>query len=116
MATITVHAQILDGNLGDNWTDNYQTARALGEYMKNVWYEDLDYGGFADDHEIEFDIEVERNANGINQQVTVSVKGKSNVETAYEMQERVLEWLTDENEIWEQFCSSTEAEQFIKEE
>jgi hypothetical protein len=110
MATIYITTQILDGNLGDGWVDNYAAAQGLAEYTEKTWRDEL--GGFAE-HEIVISIDVE-NASGCSRDTCVSVRGLDS-EAAYDMEKQVSDTITDKNTIWEWFCGSEEAREFFEE-
>lgn len=103
MKSITVSAQILDGNLGEGWSDEYESAVELAEFTKNVWVSDLAELA-ADGYEINIDIEICRNTTGYSRQMSVDVDGCD--DAAFDLQKRAEGMLTDESTIWEKFCSS----------
>ena len=101
MTTITIHAQILDGNLGEGWTDNYAAAQALADFTREKWEADLADLAEAG-HEINIDIDVQRNASGCSRAVEVWCDDA-------ELQRQAEAALTDETRIWDLFCQSEEA-------
>ena len=106
MATISIQAQILSGNLGDGWADNSEAAHALAEFTRQTWEEDL--SSFEDaGHEIEIGIDVQC-ARGSSSDVAVFVSGYD--EAAAALENEVKAALTYEGTIWERFCASEEAE------
>jgi hypothetical protein len=112
MSKITITTQILDGNLGDGWSDNYEAAEGLADFTKSIWLNDLKE--FADaGHEITIDIDVQRNTSGCSRDMSVTVEDLD-FEAAYDLEQQVTNSMTSENRIWEQFCSSEEAEQYYE--
>jgi hypothetical protein len=110
MATITITANILDGNLGDGWRDNAAAADALAEYTKTVWENDLK--AFADQgHRIEIDISVQYATTGFSGATRVSIDGEENES----LSERNIELaLTPDSAIWEIFCGSDIAQELSR--
>ena len=100
MTTITIRAQILDGNLGEGWPDNYAAAQALADFTREKWEADL-----ADlveaGHDIEIEIDV-RHASGCSRSVEVWCDDP-------EFQHQAESALADETRIWDLFCQSEEA-------
>ena len=114
MATITISTQILDGNLGEGWKDNYETALALAEYTEAIWENDL--AEYANEHEIKFYIDVELNTSGSSRSVCVEIEDSDiDDEDVYDMIQKIENTLTDEGQIWERFCSSDEASEYKNE-
>lgn len=112
MSKITITAQILDGNLGDGWADNYEAAKGLADFTKSIWLNDLKE--FADaGHEIAINIDVQPNTSGYSRDMSVTVEGLD-FEAACDLEQEVINSMTSENSIWEQFCSSEEAEQYYE--
>lgn len=110
MATITIQAQILDGNLGEGWVDNNQAANALAEFTETVWNKDL--AEFVEaGHEVEIEIDVQR-ASGCSREVSVLIDDCDG--DAIELEQAVEAALTSENTIWGQFCASDEAEELAE--
>lgn len=105
MTKLTIRAEILEGNLGCGWYDNYAAARALAGATRMTW--NYDTRRFRDDgYEIEIEIEIRRNTSGCSRDVDVDVDGED-----YELTRRVLNSLTDQRKIFEKFCdSAAEAE------
>mgnify|MGYP007079329733 FL=1 len=101
MTTITITAQILDGNLGDGWRDNYEAAQALAEFMEQRWRDDLAELA-AEGHEVDIQIDVQ-SAEGCVRETIVDADDA-------DLAARAERLLTDRNRIWERFCSSPEAE------
>lgn len=98
MSTIIINTQILDGNLGDGWSDNYAAACALAEYARKTWMADL--GEFIEaGHKVSINIDVKRNTSGASRSMTVN---------CYDGLDDDL-YLTTENVIWEDFCNSDAA-------
>ena len=100
MTTITIRAQILDGNLGDGWRDNYRAAQALSDFTRETWEGDLADLAEAG-HEINIDIDVQ-NASGCSRAVEVWCDDP-------ELQRQAESALTDETRVWDLFCQSEEA-------
>lgn len=114
MATITISTQVLDGNLGDGWNDNYGAALALAKYTENIWRNDL--AEYADAHEIEICIDVEKNTSGCGRSVSVEIDDSDmDHDDIYDMVQKIENALTDEGRIWEMFCSSDEAAEYVTE-
>ena len=101
MTTITIRAQILDGNLGEGWPDNYAAAQALADFTREKWEADLADLAEAG-HEINIDIDVQHNASGSSRAVEVWCDDA-------ELQRQAEAALTDETRIWDLFCRSEEA-------
>ena len=101
MTTITIRAQILDGNLGDGWRDNYRAAQALSNFTRETWAADLADLAEAG-HDISIDIEIQRNASGCSRAVEVWCEDP-------DLLHRAESALTDETRIWDLFCQSEEA-------
>jgi hypothetical protein len=110
MATITIGAQVLDGNLGDYWNNDYETAKALANYTENVWRNDL-VEFVSAGHDVEINIDVQKNTTGVSRGIIVDTD-ITDMGEAYELLERVNLALTDENRIWEMFCASDEAAEY----
>lgn len=102
MAQIRIRAEILSGNLGEGWADNYKAAQALAAYTKDTWMSDLQ--AFIEaGHEVEITIDVQH-ASGCARERAVDVSGAEDEAAELEMQ--VEHALTDESSIWTQFCES----------
>jgi hypothetical protein len=101
MTTITITAQILDGNLGDGWRDNYEAAQALAAFTEQRWRDDLAELA-AEGHEIDIQIDVQ-SAEGCARKTIVDADDA-------DLAARAERLLTDRNRVWEQFCLSPEAE------
>ena len=106
--TITLYTQILSGNLGDGWTDNNEAAEALAAYTEATWREDL-AELIAEGHEIEMEIDVQKDTGGYCHDLGVWADTNK-------MVERVNSLLTDEQVIWERFCCSDDAAEYMSEE
>lgn len=102
MAAITIRTQILDGNLGEGWNDNFQAAEALADFTRAIWEEDTK-GLREAGHEIEIEIEVRRNTTGYIGEIQVDCDD-------YELSRAAECAITPESYIWDKFCSSEEAE------
>lgn len=100
MSKIYITKQIADGNLGEGWTDNFAVARALAHYARQVWTKDL--SGFSG-HDIEIEIDVQKNASGYTRPLTV-VSYDDEID-----EDAVLREMTPEHLIWEQFLESDAA-------
>ena len=95
MTTITVLAQILAGNMGEE-----SHADALAEFTRNTWQADLaDLAEAGHDVEIEIDVQ---NASGCSRAVEVWCDDP-------ELQRQAESALTDETRVWDLFCQSEEA-------
>lgn len=114
MATITITTQILSGNLGDGWSDNFEAAKGLAEFTEKTWREDLVELETAG-HEIVVDIDVER-ASGCSRDMSVNVDGEDDFDTAYALEQKVERMLTDESRMWDLFCGSEAAEDYASDE
>ena len=101
MTTITIRAQILDGNLGDGWRDNYRAAQVLSDFTRETWEGDVSELKEAG-HDVEIEIDVERNASGSSRAVEVWCDDP-------EIRQKAESALTDECRIWDLFCRSEEA-------
>ena len=101
MTTITIRAQILDGNLGDGWRDNYRAAQALSDFTRETWGGDVSELKEAG-HDVEIEIDVERNTSGSSRAVEVWCDDA-------ELLQQAESALTDETRIWGLFCQSEEA-------
>jgi hypothetical protein len=116
MATIYITTQILDGNLGNGWSDNHAAAQCLAEFTADVWraecMEYLEKMGY--DVNVNVKIDVERNTSGCSRDLCVSVKGLD-FEAACELENQVKISLTDKNQVWEWFCASEEATRYFDE-
>ena len=109
MLKITIYATILDGNLGDGWRDNYETAQALGAYTHDIWNEDL--SAFAEQYEININIEIVPNTSGYSNPVTVHVDDDSLASSElYDITDEIENALTNEDSVWDKFCGSDIAE------
>ena len=106
MSTITITAQILDGNLGDGWRDNYEAAEALADFMERRWRDDLAELA-AEGHEIDIQIDVQRKTSGCARETIVDADDADLVARAEEL-------LTDPNRIWDLFCNSPEAKALVE--
>jgi hypothetical protein len=111
MAHITVSTKIIDGNLGDGWTNNYDAALALADLMRETWTSDLSEFTEAG-HTVEIEIDVERNTSGCDcsRSVFVSIRDAENGDETYRLELYATESLTSENEIWDDFCANPPAE------
>jgi hypothetical protein len=112
MATININTQILDGNLGEGWADNYEAAQGLAEYTEKTWRAELNDLSNAG-HEICISIDVQRNVSGCSREMCVTVSGMD-FDAAYDLEKQVSDTLTDENRIWEKFCASEEAGVYLQ--
>ena len=101
MTTITIRAQILDGNLGDGWRDNYRAAQVLSDFTRETWKGDVSELKESG-HDVEIEIDVERNTSGSSRAVEVWCDDP-------EIQQKAESALTDEGRIWDLFCRSEEA-------
>ncbi|MCR9295436.1 MAG: hypothetical protein NXI32_22185 [bacterium] len=99
---IIVSAQILDGNLGDGWTDNYEAALALAKFTQDIWAKDV--SGFQAD--FEFCVDVQENTSGVAREVTVHTDD-------WQQAQAIESALTNPSEIWIRFCESDVAGQFF---
>lgn len=97
---ITIYAQILDDNLGDGWTDNYEAAKALAKFTENIWREELE-----DTYDVKIEIDVEKNTSGASRGVEIWAP-------TFEIMADVKSTMSDENTIWDRFCDSEIAEDF----
>ena len=115
MKRITVSTQILDGNLGDGWADNYESACGLADFSRAIWEKDL--AGFASDgYEICFNIDVESGVVGCSRSLTVDVDNSDiPLDELWDITREAENCLTDEGRIWEMFCASSDAEEFFSE-
>jgi len=100
---IRVYAQILDGNLGDGWKDNYEAATALAEFSKDIWNKEL--SAKYPDADITFEIDVQRNTCGSSRSVVIDCS------EAIDLSDDI----TDESSIWDVFCSSDIAKDLYSE-
>jgi len=102
---ISIHSQILDGNLGDGWEDDFEAACGLAEFTEQVWRNDLksltDQG-----YQLDITISVAKNTSGCSQQVSVWCKDYDIAATAESL-------LTDDGTIWCKFCGSDAALKYI---
>lgn len=103
---ITITAQILDGNLGDGWKDNYRAALALAEFTEKTWAEDI-AGSDLEDIAYTIDIDVQKNVEGASREMEVDCSD-------YNLTRRVESVLTPESMIWDRFCRSETAEKHYK--
>ena len=110
MAIITVSTKILDGNLGDGWTDNYEAALALADLMRVTWTSDLSEFIEAG-HTVEIEIDVERNSSGCDcsRSLFVSISDAKNDDEVYQLELYATDSLTSEDEIWDDFCANPPA-------
>ena len=98
MTTITIRAQILDGNLGELEAG----AEALADFTREKWLADLADLAEAG-HEINIDIDIDvQNASGCSRAVEVWCDDP-------ELQRQAESALTDETRVWDLFCQSEEA-------
>lgn len=101
MANITISAKIWDGNLGDGWIDNADTADALADYMTATWENDLK--SFVESgHEITVDIAVQYNTVGYNRAFQIYIDGDDVTKREVELS------LTPDSTLWDRFCKSAE--------
>lgn len=111
MATITITTQILAGNLGDGWADNYAAAKALARFTEKTWRDDLaDLVGAG--HEVVVDIDVER-ASGSSRDMEVNVDKADDFDAEYDLEKKAESMLTDESRMWDLFCGSEDAEEYV---
>ena len=99
---ILVTTQILDGNLGCGWADNYEAACGLAKYTERQWLTDLASYVTAG-HTVDVEIDVQRNTSGCPRVVSVFLDG-IDPESAYDSEQEILSALTDEGRIWEKYC------------
>lgn len=96
MTTITILAQILAGNMGEF----EGCADALADFTREIWEADL-----ADlvesGHDIEIEIDVQRNTSGYSRPVEVWCDDP-------EIRRQAESALSDGTQIWEAFCKSEE--------
>lgn len=100
---VVINAQILDGNLGDGWADNYEAALALAKFTQEVWARDVS----SYQADFEFNIDVEKNTSGAAREVSVYADD-------WQQAQAIESVLTDPGEIWVSFCESEEAKPFFK--
>lgn len=100
--SITIYTQILSGNMGEGWQDNNQAADTLAAFTENTWRNDL-AELIAEGHEIEIEIDVQKDTGGYSHDLGVWADTN-------EMVERVTSLLTDEQVIWERFCCEEQAQ------
>lgn len=101
MATILVSANVLDGNLGDGWIDNADTADALADYMTATWENDLK-SYLESGHEVTVEISVQYRTTGYNGTPQIYIDGDDVTETEVELS------LTPDSVLWDRFCRSAE--------
>ena len=107
MATITIRDTILDGNLGDGWSDQYAAANALAQFEESIWCDDLQK--FVDrGHALEFEIDVQR-ATGCGPELRIDIDDLDDEENEYQLIESVEAALTDGNLVWQRFLESDAA-------
>lgn len=102
MATITITETILDGDLGDGWRNNAETADALAEYTRATWEKDLESYA-AQGHTVVINISVQYSTSGYSGPLTIDVDEEKISESEIER------CLTPGNTIWEEFCKSEDA-------
>ena len=109
MATITITKQILDGNMGDGWSDNHEAARAFAEFAENTWRSDLSELADAG-HAIDIKIDVQRNTSGCaygTEIIVTSDSGELDKERAIESAVEFA--ITSADVLWTKFCESEAA-------
>lgn len=104
---IKINAQILDGNMGEGWTDNHNAAIALAEITEQTWTKDLQ--DYAKDFNIQIDIDVDA---GIGEERPISIDAEG---IDYETYCDIESCLTDPNIIWDDYCGSLLAGLLTKE-
>jgi hypothetical protein len=104
---ITITAQILDGNLGDGWSDTHGAAMALAEFTDKTWRADLAAIG---QHDVEIHIDVQRDAAGHTMAKDILIENIEDAPLGFENE--IERSLTPEGDIWENFCSSDMADQY----
>ena len=105
MLKITIYATILDGNLGDGWRDNYETAQALGAFTADTWQDDL--SAFEALYEIKIDIKIVPNTSGYSNPVAVHIDNDSLASSELcDITAEIENALTHEDIIWDMFCGS----------
>lgn len=107
MATITIDAQILTGNLGEGWEDERETANDLRKFSRDVWLSDC-AEFIAAGHAVKINIDVQ-NASGCSREMSVCVSDSSDDEMI-PLQAAVERALTTEVYVWEMFCDEQAAE------
>ncbi len=102
MTTIYITAQVFDGNLGEGWRDDAETAHAFADYLAERWEADL--AELAETHKIEIDIEVCERTSGAASDVRVDC-GED-----WELSGEVEELLTTRDEAFGVFCNADESQ------
>ena len=100
MTTITITETILDGNLGDGWGDNAETADALADYTRATWERDLESYS-AQGHTVVIDVSVQYSTSGYSKPLTVDVDDDDD---DHMLEKTIKRSLTPMNTIWEKFC------------
>lgn len=108
---VYINDQVLDGNLGEGWTDNYEAARAHAEYLRAEYLSEA-RELFGDDADIRISIDVQRNTSGTSRGVSVSVRtdDEKMVERGLALEERLQDYQTH---YWDTWVDSSEAENYI---
>ena len=113
MKRITVSTQILSGNLGDGWTDQNDAAYALAAYTERIVTDELSEFA-ARGYEIVVDVDVQRNTSGCSRSLSVAIDDDDmDHSDIYDLQQKIENSLTSDDQIWLAFCDSDEAAQFI---
>ena len=92
-------------------------AVALAAYQENIWLNDLEE---YSEHDIKIDIDVEENTSGVSRELDVWIDNdddadEDDFDAICDLERDVRRVLTDENIIWERFCASDEAKEYLEE-
>jgi hypothetical protein len=101
---ITVREQIMSGNMGDGWDDNYEAANSYADFLAPILLEDVQEQ--YPDAEIVVALTVER-MGGASRGIVVDVDGVDEPEQIFEVPDALAEMLVyTEQDAWGKFCDA----------
>lgn len=108
---IRVDVNVLAGNMGDGWADQHDAAVGYGEFLKPRI--EADCLSAYPDADVIVTIEVGRES-GCSRETSVTIDGMDDPDNEYDAVRKLEETISDtENQAWDDFCCSPEAEQYF---
>jgi len=106
---IRVNVNILAGNMGDGWADQYEAAVGYGYFLKPRIEEEI-LNKYPNAN-IDVSMDVDRES-GCRRDTMIIVDGVDD-DSEWDITHKLEEAVADiENEAWDDFCCSPEAEQY----
>jgi hypothetical protein len=110
MKTVQIRGQVLSGNMGDGWRDEFETAKGFASYVEGKLREDA-RAYFGEDAEIKIDIDVQR-ASGCSRDLTVDFDDEDYSNVSVSQVEGSLSYAVQK--AWEEWCGG-EGESYFSE-